>query len=137
MSIEGRAKALAARFEEPDYAMAVAETQDGDVVGFVDWGINRHAQWPHDRELYAIYLLPSYQGRGLGRRLFQAAAEGILEGGPHSMLLCVLGINPHLGFYRRLGGQEVGSGHLEVAGEDRPLVYYGWSPSALRLHSAS
>ena len=53
------------------------------------------------------------------------------------MVLCVLAINPHLGFYARLGGTEVGRDSMELAGEERETVYFGWSPTDLHRLIAS
>lgn len=45
----------------------------GRVVGFVGFGPCRHADLPDAGEIYALYLLRSHQGRGIGRRLMEEA----------------------------------------------------------------
>ena len=45
------------------------------VVGYATFGRNRTGALPQGGEVYELYLLPEYQGVGLGRRLFKAALE--------------------------------------------------------------
>ncbi len=132
ISVEARASALAARFSEPDYGMAVAETSDDGIIGFVDWGPGRDGHAPESRELYAIYVRPSFQGRGVGRALFGAAVESTLDAGHGKLVLCVLALNPHVRFYERLGGSEMRRTLIELDGEERELVYFEWSERELR-----
>ena len=62
-----------------------------------------------DGELNALYLLPEWQGQGIGRRLFDACAHDLHAAGFGAMRCWVLHGNPALGFYERLGGVRVGS----------------------------
>lgn len=55
--------------------------------------------------LQKIYLLPAFQGRGIGRRLFDEAQQHIRRLGalPARIELNVNRHNPALGFYERMG----------------------------------
>lgn len=54
--------------------------KDGEqVVGFVGVGPCRHADLPDAGEIYALYLLRGYQGRGIGRRLMEAALRQLRD----------------------------------------------------------
>ncbi len=131
LSVEGRTTAMARRFGGPGYGMLVAEDADHGVVGFADWGPPRDAS-PHDRELFAIYVLPGHQGRGLGRRLLTEAARRMLDDGATSLMLSVFTGNPHRPFYTHLGGEEIGRETLELDGGQHEVVLYAWSHDALR-----
>ena len=71
------------------------------------------------RELYhleKIYVLPSEQGTGLGRRLFETVTSYIrtISSGHPRVELNVNRKNPALGFYEHLGMQKVRSGDFPI-----------------------
>jgi GNAT superfamily N-acetyltransferase len=53
------------------FVVAVSERQ---LAGFASSGAAREQHLGFDGELYAIYLVAAYQGKGLGRRLLHASA---------------------------------------------------------------
>ena len=110
--------------EAKQHALFVA--LDEDVVGFVNGGPSRSPDLPFDAELYAIYLLRSHQGMGVGERLFDAVTAWIKHSGFESMMLWVLRDNPTLGFYQHLGGHIVSSKHIEIGGVQLEEVAVGW-----------
>ena len=67
-------------------------------------------------ELNALYLLHSTQRQGIGRRLFDAGAQGLRESGFGAMRCWVLHGNPAAAFYERLGGERVASKTFAVEG---------------------
>jgi GNAT superfamily N-acetyltransferase len=86
------------------YAFAAEDLDLGKVVGFAIGGPERNADLIYLGELYAIYILPEYQGKGLGRRLCTVVARRLLKAGMNSMLIWMLNGNPADGFYRAMGG---------------------------------
>lgn len=66
--------------------------------------------------LQKIYLLPGFQGRGLGRMLFLHAADTVrlMAQGPCRMHLNVNRYNPALRFYERMGMIRVGEGDFPI-----------------------
>ncbi|MEZ4423055.1 MAG: GNAT family N-acetyltransferase [Gemmatimonadota bacterium] len=130
LSVERRASAIAARFGRADYSMRVALDDGGAVVGFADWGPPREAVM-HDYELYALYVLPSHQQRGLGRGLLQVVASAILAEGRTSLMCSVLEQNPHRAFYDRLGGRQIGRRSLLLDDAERAVIWYGWQRADL------
>lgn len=66
--------------------------------------------------LQKIYLLPGFQGRGLGRMLFLHAADTVrsMAHGPCRMQLNVNRYNPALRFYERMGMVRVGEGDFPI-----------------------
>ena len=105
----------------------VAETDDGDIVGFAGGGPEREGNPTYRGELYGIYLLQDYQRVGLGRRLVAAVAMRLLADGFTSMLVWVLADNhPACWFYESLGGERVGRKTIFIGGADLAEVSYGW-----------
>lgn len=79
---------------------------DGEIVGFVNHGRPRDAVGAFaDVELYALYLLAAWHGRGYGRAMMQAAYTAARAAGAKSLGLWVLAGNA-LGrrFYDACGG---------------------------------
>jgi ribosomal protein S18 acetylase RimI-like enzyme len=66
-------------YGEPLVHMAVA---DRSVVGFVGFDRSRDPKSkPTTGEIWALYVLPSHWGKGVGVALWDAAREGLLEEG--------------------------------------------------------
>lgn len=68
--------------------------------------------------LQKIYLLPEYQGRHMGERLFECAKSHIkrLCPGPCTMELNVNRYNRAIGFYERMGMRKVREGDFDIGG---------------------
>jgi GNAT superfamily N-acetyltransferase len=111
----------------------------GRVVGFASGGPDRDGGWGGRGELYAIYLVPEAQGRGWGRALVIAVAEGLLARGITSMVVWALRANHRArGFYERLGGTYLRERLLDFgAGFDVVEVGYGWEDVRSQLATAS
>ena len=113
--------------DRPRTSYFVAETEDGDIVGFASAGPERGGDRVYRGELYAIYILEEYQRMGLGRRLFSSVTRRLLADGFNSMLLWVLEDNrPACRFYELLGGERVGRKTITIDGVDIVEVSYGW-----------
>src|SRR5690625_6928605 len=56
-------------------------------------------------EIYAIYLLEKYQGKGIGKQLTRRLVERLVAEGFQSMLVIVLAENEAKYFYEALGGE--------------------------------
>ena len=69
-------------------------------------------------ELYAIYVDPAAQGRGIGRALMDAAVRGLATRGFREAVLWVFEANaPARGFYERMGWTPDGTAKaLEIGG---------------------
>lgn len=126
LSYDGRAETRRRqmRTAAPEVIHLVAEL-DGQIVGFAVAGPERETDFPYEGELYAIYILRSAQGRGIGRQLFAAAVSHLLRHGIDSMLVWVLADNPSRGFYEALGGAELGVKTITI-GVPLEEVAYGW-----------
>lgn len=119
-------RGLKAAEENPRRVTLVAETDDGNVIGFVSGGPEREGVDNYDGELYALYLLPEHQGKGIGAALMRGFMEEIQQRGFQSMLVWVLTANPTLSFYQHLGGTEVRRKIIEIGGAELEETGYGW-----------
>lgn len=127
LSVEQRTKAFELRFPGDSYEMYVAEVAGQGVVGFVDFGEPREKIDAYEAELYAIYLLPEFQGKGVGAGLFSLAVEGLVRSGKGSMYLQALEASPYRSFYEKMGGQLIGRRPIELEGVMFDAVVYGWA----------
>ena len=98
----------------------------GTVVGFVSGGKERTGQLGYDGEIYAIYLRPQAQRKGLGSLLVREFTQELAARGFRSMALWVLALNPARSFYERLGGNVIGQQPIERGGQTFIEVAYGW-----------
>ncbi len=104
----------------------VAENDNGRVIGFAFGGPNREEGTGYNGELYGIYLLKEYQGKGIGSRLTRDVANWLFRHRYSSMLVWVLEKNSAKYFYESLGAQPVGRKQIIIG--DAPLeeISYGW-----------
>jgi GNAT superfamily N-acetyltransferase len=110
----------------PAGCVYVAAQDAGEIVGFASGGPERSGDALYRGELYAIYLLASYQRQGLGRRLTMAVVQRLLHCGLASMLVWVLATNPGRAFYATLGGQQVYEKEITIGAAPLLEVAYGW-----------
>ncbi len=107
----------------------VAEA-DGAVVGFASFGPARRgglrADPRFDGEIYTLYVLPDYQGQGLGGALLRRAFSALDVRGRTGAIIWVLEANPSRFFYERMGGRRVARRTERFAGADLAEVAYGW-----------
>ena len=114
----------------------MAEDGRGRITGFSSGGPSRNPELPYQGELYAIYVLDSYQGAGTGRALMMAVVEELARRGMDSMLLWVLSENaPARRFYERMGGQFIEQRQFELGGAILDEAGYGW-PDTTQLRGS-
>lgn len=73
----------------------VAEAGDR-IVGFCIANVN-------SRSIWALFILPAYEGRGIGRRLLEAAVDWLWQSGAEVIWLATETNTRAEGFYERLG----------------------------------
>ncbi len=105
----------------------VADNGNGEVVGFASHGRSRDPRLGFAGEVYTLYVLDDYQGRGLGRELLLAAFAGFRGRGLGSAVIWVLTGNPSRFFYEAMGGRRVGQRREKMFGTSLPETAYGWS----------
>jgi 3-deoxy-manno-octulosonate cytidylyltransferase (CMP-KDO synthetase) len=126
LTVERREPAFRQRFDEADYKMFVAETAQRGIVGFADFGKARESDFGFEAELYAIYLLPEFQGKKIGENLFRLCQKEMIADNFDSMYLMALAVSPYKSFYEKMGGELVGKGNHFLALVEYQTVIYGW-----------
>ncbi len=100
----------------------------GQVVGYATLGANRVPALAQQGEVYELYLLPEYQGVGLGKMLFPAARSELARLGLKGTVVWVLEDNePAAQFYRNAGGRDVAEGTETFSGKTLNKVAYVWA----------
>lgn len=126
LTIEAQQQRHQALFAVSGVSYHVAKVA-GEIVGFCSGGPNRSPAFGEANELYGLYLLPHWQGQGVGRQLLLAVAMQLQAPGRQGLLAWVLTDNPNRHFYRRCGGREASGRSIELAGQSWPLTGYRWS----------
>jgi ribosomal protein S18 acetylase RimI-like enzyme len=102
----------------------------GAVCGFISGGILHDgvqvAALTYDSEIYTLYVLPAFQGRGAGKALMRALARRLAQDGLARPVVWALEKNPWCAFYERLGGKRVAQKMIEIGGAQLSDIAYGW-----------
>ncbi|MGE0173512.1 MAG: N-acetyltransferase family protein [Oligoflexales bacterium] len=106
----------------------VAETDNGEILGFVSGGKSRDADSVYDGELYAIYVRAEHQGNGFGAQLMRHLMNHLTQEKFNAMKLWVLTDNqPSRRFYERMNGALTDqTQQREFGGEKLLEVAYAW-----------
>ncbi|SEH95787.1 L-amino acid N-acyltransferase YncA [Halobacillus karajensis] len=105
----------------------VIENGEGDVVGFVSGGKERTKNYGYDGEIYAIYLLDEYQGKGYGKEMLKVFSEGMVAAGYKSLLVWVLTHNPSSQFYIKYGADPIEAEKVTIGQGTYEETAYGWN----------
>jgi GNAT superfamily N-acetyltransferase len=111
----------------PKSLVIVAEDEDGQIVGFSTGGKERTGNYEdYKGELYAIYILKEFQGKGLGTKLVKPIMDELASLGINTMLVIVLEDNPSRYFYEALGAEKIESLEIQIGGKKLREAVYGW-----------
>ena len=99
----------------------------GVIAGYVTFGRNRARQLSQQGEIYELYLLPEYQGVGLGTQLFDQARKALRAHDLKGLVVWALDDNSVANaFYYGLGGQDVAEGTETFDDKTLKKVAYVW-----------
>ncbi len=105
----------------------VAENEEGQIIGFATGGEERSGAYEEFQgELSTLYILESYQSRGLGKCLVKTVIEEIETLGISTMVVSVLEETSSKHFYEALGGQMIDTVEVEIGGKKLKELVYGW-----------
>jgi GNAT superfamily N-acetyltransferase len=115
----------------------VALDEAGEIVGLVMGRPADEDATGHTGGVGPLYILPSHQGRGLGRRLVQAVAARLARHGMTALRIgCLAANTPARRFYEALGGVVVAEREVDEEGFMMPEVVYGWADTRALVGSA-
>jgi ribosomal protein S18 acetylase RimI-like enzyme len=109
-----------------------AENESGEMIGYSCGGKNRHDKFTFDGELFAIYLLREYQGKGIGKKLFLTSIEEFRKQNISSFLLFVLSSNTgSRKFYESFKPDFTANEMITIDNGQYCDICYGWSDIGL------
>jgi ribosomal protein S18 acetylase RimI-like enzyme len=122
----------AARWREnlssPQSVFVYVAEAESQIVGFATGGAERSGDPDYTSEVYAIYILPQFQGQGIGRALMEAGRQWLVGQSFTNMLFWVLKDNlAARAFYAALGGKLVSEKTIEIGPQTLAEVGYGFS----------
>lgn len=98
---------------------------DGKVIGFCDGGAPRDPHYGESGELYALYVDPKVQGKGVGKALLLEMKARLKALGYRRMMVKTLAGNPPArAFYAGLGGEERAGSSFVFGGQSYPEVAF-------------
>jgi GNAT superfamily N-acetyltransferase len=113
----------------------IAETADGQIIGFASASEIEEPDKDFTGELIAIYLLEDYQRQGLGKLLVEAVTRRFLRQKTTSMIVWVFAENPFRAFYESLGGKYVSEKQIVIGDASLVEVAYGWKNLEILLEN--
>lgn len=118
------------------FAVHVAEAEDGRLRGYGSAGSARPSGLPFAGEVYTLYVTPDHQGQNLGRRLLFAMFAQLRAQGFGSALVWVLAANPSRFFYHAMGGALAAERRERHFGAMLDEQAYGWPDLETLCHLA-
>lgn len=109
-------------------ATVLVVEMNGIIVGYTTLGRNRARQIEADGEIYELYLLPEYQGLGLGTRLFNEARSKLRDHNLKGLVVWALEENGGaVSFYHGHGGRDVAEGVEVFDGRALKKIAFCWN----------
>lgn len=105
----------------------VAVTTDNELVGYALGKVKPEEFEPWECELVALHVLPQYQRRGIGSKLFSRMVREMQALGKTVIFLWTIEGNPVRTFYERLGGVLAGGKEYDIDDVTVTEVAYSWT----------
>jgi GNAT superfamily N-acetyltransferase len=124
------------KVEQPFFV--AVDDDDCEIIGFARGGPTRAKSPMNDElptelladyssELYALYVHPDFQKRGIGVAMLDAIVSALGEQGHHAMCLWVMTANVKAQrFYAARGGVPIGNARLTFSGSQYDMTAFGW-----------
>ncbi len=122
------------RSKAPDSSVAnsrravVAVDKSNQVLGFAVGGVARSTEWNYEGELWAIYVLPGEQGKGIGSRIFDELKRKLANEYKNFIIWVLEANTSGHKFYERMGGKRLDL-KKTFKWDDEPIateIAYGW-----------
>ena len=100
----------------------------GKAAGYVTFGRCRNGNLPFRGEIFELYIHPTYQGLGLGQRLFAGARQRLGELRLKGLLVWAIADNEAAcGFYLGLGGKPIAEGAESFGDTSLRKIAFAWA----------
>jgi ribosomal protein S18 acetylase RimI-like enzyme len=110
-------------------AGVIVLTFNGVVQGYASFGAARVPRRSGAGEIYELYLAPTFQGLGFGKRLFVATRQKLIQQGWRSLLVWALADNESAcSFYSHLGGRRCATAPERYGDTTLHRVAFFWEP---------
>lgn len=86
----------------------IVATVGNTIVGFASYGESSEEEFINAGEIYAIYVLSGFQGKGIGKKIFRACIEELKKSRFGSVVINCLKGNNSLEFYKHMGAKIIG-----------------------------
>ena len=103
---------LKSQVEEQGHHFILAQ-EDGKYLGYASYELNYKSE--SKTKIHKIYILPSAQGKGIGKVLMQYIEQEAIKAHNHSLLLNVNRNNKQaLAFYNKFGFSAIGTENIDI-----------------------
>lgn len=127
LSYDKRTKLWEMNIGEKENFVIVAVDTDGEVIGFADaWNRDRNTEG-NTIDLTSIYLLESYQGKGIGKKLLKELFSYFKEAGYEKVFVDVLEDNRTKLFYEYYGANLIETVQIKIGNEVLNELIYEWN----------
>ena len=106
-SINERAEKTREFIENGKNYLVVENLETKEIIWMLIYWLSRNEAYPNSGEIMAIYVLPQYQKLGLGKKLFLAWINELINLWYNDMIINVLKWNNAINFYKKYGGKIV------------------------------
>lgn len=127
LSYEQRTELWVRNFSKVDHYVFVAESDNGEIIGFTDGGKRAENEIEGSGDLTSIYILDQFQGQGIGSKLVNKLFTKLEALGYEKIFVEVLEDNQSKRFYERLGARLEKTEKISIGNKDLDLLIYVWS----------
>jgi len=105
----------------------VVKNPASEIIGYCTGGPVRERFNHFEGEIYALYLLQQYHGKGIGGTLFNKAVMQLNNNGHKSFCLFVLKQNPTIQFYRHYQPHHEHTAIVKIGEDEYEDIGLGWN----------
>ncbi len=105
-NIEERTNHLKDQIEENNRIFVAIETEKEEIIGYIFYGKSSNSFYNNAVEIREIYILPEYQKKEIGTKLFYSVVEEIKKLGYHTLIIHCPVESFCVTFFEKLGGEK-------------------------------
>lgn len=82
----------------------IVALEENKIIGYIFYAKSQIDSYDNAAEIREIIVLPQYQGKGIGKALYQLAKNELMKLGYHNLVISYPSIGKNKGFFQKLGG---------------------------------